>query len=41
MNAIVAIENVLRKLIDAWNLGDADALAERFAPDAEYITGAG
>ena len=41
MDAIAAIEDVLRKLIDAWNLGDAEAFAERFAPDAEYITGAG
>ena len=41
MDAIVAIVDVLHTLIDAWNLGDAEAFAERFAPDAEYITGAG
>lgn len=41
MDAIVVIEGVLHELIDAWNLGDAEAFAERFALDAEYITGAG
>ncbi len=41
MDAIVMIEDVLLQLIDAWNRGDAEAFAERFAPDAEYTTGAG
>lgn len=41
MDAIAAIEDALHKLIDAWNLGDAEAFAERFAPDGEYTTGAG
>jgi uncharacterized protein (TIGR02246 family) len=41
MDAIVMIEDVLRQLIDAWNRGDAEAFADRFAPDAEYTTGTG
>jgi uncharacterized protein (TIGR02246 family) len=41
MDAIAAIEDTLRSLVDSWNLGDAEAFAEVFAPDAEYTTGAG
>ena len=41
MDTIAAIEDVLHRLIDAWDRGDAEAFAELFAPDAEYTTGAG
>jgi uncharacterized protein (TIGR02246 family) len=41
MDTTVAIEIALRRLVDAWNRGDAEAFAERFAPDATYTTGAG
>ena len=37
----MAVEDALRGLVDAWNAGDAESFAKRFAPDAEYTTGAG
>jgi uncharacterized protein (TIGR02246 family) len=35
------IEDLVRRLIDAWNNCDAEGFAGKFVPSAEYVTGQG
>lgn len=37
----VALRDLARLVVDAWNRGDARAFASLFTPAAEYVTGAG
>ena len=36
-----SVEDVVRRLVEAWNRRDTRAFGDAFAPAAEYVTGAG